>query len=130
MVAIADRKAALCPGIGQRLLETLRATLQHVDGKALAIELERRSIPFAAICRPQDLFDDPHLKASGGLAKLTLEDGSQTDMQLLPIALDGERLLPRMPIAHIGEHTHDILRELGYTDQQIAGFPAPAIGKN
>jgi crotonobetainyl-CoA:carnitine CoA-transferase CaiB-like acyl-CoA transferase len=105
-----------------RLLSTLRDTLQHFDGKTLAAELERNHIPFAPITRPEDLFNDPHLLASGGLAKLTVEDGSQTDMPLLPISLDGARLNPRMPIANTGEHTSEILRSLGYTDEQIVAL--------
>nr|WP_198981473.1 CaiB/BaiF CoA-transferase family protein [Herbaspirillum sp. ASV7] len=104
------------------LLQTLRATLAGIDGKVLAPQLERRGIPFAPISRPEELFDDPHLKASGGMARLTLEDGSQTDMPLLPISMDGERLQPRRPIAGIGEHTQEVMRELGYSDAQIAAF--------
>jgi crotonobetainyl-CoA:carnitine CoA-transferase CaiB-like acyl-CoA transferase len=104
------------------LLPTLRETLQNFDGKALAMQLEQNHIPFAPITKPEELFDDPHLKASGGLAKLTVEDGSQTDMPLLPISLDGQRLPPRLPIAKIGEHTQEVLRELGYSDEQIAAL--------
>lgn len=104
------------------LIESLRDTLRHRDGKALAKELEQNNIPFAAIERPENLFNDPHLKASGGLAKLSLEDGSQTDIPLLPITYDGKRLPPRLPIAKIGEHTHEVMRKLGYTEVQIEGF--------
>jgi crotonobetainyl-CoA:carnitine CoA-transferase CaiB-like acyl-CoA transferase len=101
------------------LLPTLRETLRRFEGKSLAVELEQKGIPFAPITRPEQLFDDPHLLASGGLSKLTLDDGTQTDMPLLPFSLDGERLLPRMPIARIGEHTREVMRELGYGDEQI-----------
>ena len=102
------------------LIPALRATLRERDGAALALQLERHGLPFADITRPEQLFDDPHLKASGGLAPLTLEDGSQTDMPLLPLSLDGKRLQPRRPIAAIGEHGADILRGLGYDDAAIA----------
>lgn len=111
------------------LLETLRATLIQLDGAVLAPELEKRGIPFAPISKPEDLFDDPHLKASGGMVKLTLEDGSQTDMPLLPISMDGKRLQPRRPIANIGEHTHEVMREFGYSDAQIDGFSQETVKK-
>jgi crotonobetainyl-CoA:carnitine CoA-transferase CaiB-like acyl-CoA transferase len=101
------------------LLPTLRETLRRFEGKSLVVELEQNGIPFAPITRPEQLFNDPHLLASGGLSKLTLDDGTQTDMPLLPFSLDGERLLPRMPIARIGEHTREVMRELGYGDEQI-----------
>jgi crotonobetainyl-CoA:carnitine CoA-transferase CaiB-like acyl-CoA transferase len=83
---------------------------------------ERDHIPFASITKPEALFDDPHLLESGGLACLTLDDGSETAMPLLPISMDGARLQPRQPIAKIGEHTADVLRGLGYDDAQIAAL--------
>jgi len=104
------------------LLQTLGETLRQFEGAALAPQFERDHIPFASIVKPEELFDDPHLNASGGLARLTLEDGSETAMPLLPISIDGARLQPRQPIANIGEHTAEVLRGLGYDDAQIASI--------
>jgi crotonobetainyl-CoA:carnitine CoA-transferase CaiB-like acyl-CoA transferase len=104
------------------LLPTLRETLLGFDAATLAPLLEQHHIPFAAITRPEELFNDPHLRASGGLAPLTVDDGTQTDMPLLPISMNGERLQPRQPIAKIGEHTYEILHDLGYSDEQIAAL--------
>ncbi|AXF13456.1 CaiB/BaiF CoA transferase family protein [Paraburkholderia caledonica] len=102
------------------LLQTLGDTLSRFEGAALVPLFERDHIPFASIAKPEELFDDPHLKESGGLARLTLDDGSETAMPLLPISIDGARLQPRQPIAKIGEHTVAVLRELGYDEAQIA----------
>ena len=104
------------------LLQTLGETLKQFDGAALVPLFERDHIPFASIVKPEELFDDPHLNESGGLARLTLDDGSETAMPLLPISIDGERLQPRQPIAKIGEHTAEVLRELGYDDARIASL--------
>ena len=65
---------------------------------------EREGLPYAPIVKPEQLFDDPHLKASGGLADLTLETGETTPVPLLPLLLNGRHLKPRMPIAKVGEH--------------------------
>ncbi|SIO59333.1 Crotonobetainyl-CoA:carnitine CoA-transferase CaiB [Burkholderia sp. GAS332] len=104
------------------LLKTLGETLSGFEGAALVPLFERDHIPFASITKPEDLFDDPHLNQSGGLARLTLDDGSETAMPLLPISMDGARLQPRQPIAKIGEHTADVLRGLGYDDTQIVAL--------
>jgi len=104
------------------LLPALRETLVNFDAGTLAPQLEQNHIPFAPITKPEELFDDPHLKASGGLVPLTVEDGSQTAMPLLPLSLDGQRLQPRQPIARIGEHTEEVLRSLGYSDEQISAL--------
>ena len=38
---------------------------------------ERVGLPYAPITRPEELFDDPHLLATGGLAPITVPaDGS------------------------------------------------------
>ncbi|CAB1403700.1 Hydroxymethylglutaryl-CoA lyase (EC 4.1.3.4) [Pseudomonas fluorescens] len=112
-----------------RLLAHLSQVFATMDAQALALELEAHSIPFAPIRRPEELFEDPHLLQSGGLANLELEDGSTTAMPLLPLSLDGERLHPRRSIPRIGEHTQKVMRELGYSDAHIAELCAAGVLK-
>ena len=89
-----------------------------------AIELstlfEKNGLPYAPITQPEDLFDDPHLKATGGLAALTLPDGKTTHAPLIPITLNGERPTLRLNPPQLGEHTEILLAELGYTNSQIS----------
>jgi crotonobetainyl-CoA:carnitine CoA-transferase CaiB-like acyl-CoA transferase len=96
------------------LLQTLGETLARFHVADLVEQFERDHIPFASITKPEDLFDDKHLIESGGLVSLTLEDGTETQMPLLPIAMDGARLQPRRAIPKIGEHTAEVLESLGY----------------
>ncbi|WP_175650065.1 CaiB/BaiF CoA transferase family protein [Pseudomonas sp. Marseille-P9899] len=103
-----------------RLLSHLAEIFVTVDAQTLAPQLEAHGIPFAPIRKPEELFDDEHLLHSGGLADLQLEDGSHTRMPLLPFSLDGERLVPRRAIARIGENTRQVMRDLGYSDSDIA----------
>ncbi|MDV5097253.1 MULTISPECIES: CaiB/BaiF CoA transferase family protein [Pseudomonas] len=112
-----------------RLLAHLAEVFANLDAQQLATELAANSIPFAPIRRPEELFDDPHLIQSGGLADQLLEDGSSTPMPLLPLSLDGQRLQPRRPIPRIGEHTHKVMRELGYSDERIAELCAAGVLK-
>jgi len=110
-----------------RLLAHLAEVFATLDAQQLAVQLEANGIPFAPIRRPEELFDDPHLRESGGMADLRLEDGSSTPMPLLPLSLDGQRLQPRRPIARIGEHTRKVMRELGYSDEHIAELCAAGV---
>ncbi|WP_447903032.1 CaiB/BaiF CoA transferase family protein [Pseudomonas serbica] len=110
-----------------RLLAQLGEIFATLDAKTLAVELELNGIPFAAIRKPEELFDDPHLQASGGLASLQLDDGSQTQVPLLPLSFGGKRLQPRQSLACVGEHTFEVMQSLGYGDAQIASLQADGI---
>ena len=95
-------------------------TKQH-PANALAAKLEAIGMPFAPIAKPWDLLDDPHLKASGGLLE-TRYNGKRSHIPALPIELDGKRLTKRMDPPEIGEHGAALLGELGYSQDEIAGF--------
>ncbi|MFC5696775.1 CaiB/BaiF CoA transferase family protein [Pseudomonas sp. GCM10022186] len=110
-----------------RLLEHLAKVFATMDAKSLAIQLEANGIPFAPIRKPEELFDDVHLIESGGLASLELEDGSRTEMPLLPLSLDGDRLQPRRSIPRIGEHTRQVMLGLGYSEAQIEELRAAGV---
>lgn len=74
-----------------RILPVIRELLSGFTRDEIVARLEGSGLPFAPIGRPEDMFDDPHLLASGGLQPVTLPDGSMTMLPALPIALDGER---------------------------------------
>jgi crotonobetainyl-CoA:carnitine CoA-transferase CaiB-like acyl-CoA transferase len=106
------------------LLPMLRERLAPHSAAELAGVFERHGLPFAPITRPQDLLDDPHLAATGGLAPLTLEDGRATRVPLLPLTLGGERPGVRLQPPGRGEHTRALMRELGYDDARIDALAA------
>jgi len=101
------------------LLPRLRERLAGFSASELASLFEKHGLPFAPITRPQDLFDDPHLLATGGLAPMTLPDGRDTRTVLLPLTLDGERPGVRLSPPRLGEHNAEILRSLGYSEAEI-----------
>jgi len=113
------------------LMPLLRAQLADCSAAELAALFEKHALPFAPITRPQDLFEDPHLKATGGLAPITLADGARagqtTSTVLLPLTLGGERPGVRMNPPRLGEHTQELLQELGYSSEAIAALQAEGI---
>jgi len=106
-----------------RLLATLRERLATRGAAELAELFERAGLPFAPIRRPEDLYDDPHLQATGGLADVVLPDGPKAGQSvkttLFPITLDGARLGVRRQPPRLGEHTTALLLGLGYRDEEI-----------
>jgi crotonobetainyl-CoA:carnitine CoA-transferase CaiB-like acyl-CoA transferase len=106
------------------MMPILRSRLAHQSAAELSAVFEKNGLPFAPITRPEDLFDDPHLNATGGLAPLTLPDGRETRVPLLPLTLDGERPGVRSQPPRLGEHTRELLTQAGYSEQDIAALQA------
>ncbi|MES2877065.1 MAG: CaiB/BaiF CoA-transferase family protein [Pseudomonadota bacterium] len=110
------------------LLPILRERLAHRSAAELTTLLEANDLPFAPIRRPEELFDDEHLKATGGLADITLPDGERAGQTaqttLFPFTMDGQRLGVRLQPPTRGEHTDALLAELGYTAEAILALHA------
>ena len=109
------------------MMPVLRTRLAAYSAAELSAVFEQNALPFAPITRPQDLFDDPHLQQTGGLAPLTLPDGRSTTVPLLPITLDGQRPGVRLNPPQVGEHSHEVLIGLGYSDADIQSLQARRI---
>jgi crotonobetainyl-CoA:carnitine CoA-transferase CaiB-like acyl-CoA transferase len=103
----------------ETLLPQVREVFKGYDKAGLIAKLERTGLPFAPIGRPEELFDDPHLLASGGLGATTLEDGRTTRLPLLPVELDGTRPTQGGTLPRIGQHTRAALLALGLTEAEI-----------
>ena len=94
------------------LLARLGEALELREIGELSAKLEAAGLPYAPIVRPDQLFDDPHLKESGGLVPMTTEDGGQTQVVLLPLLMAGRRPGVRRPLPRLGEHTEEVLAGL------------------
>jgi crotonobetainyl-CoA:carnitine CoA-transferase CaiB-like acyl-CoA transferase len=101
------------------MMPVLRERLAGHSAAELAAVFEREGLPFAPITRPQDLFEDPHLLATGGLAPLRMQDGRETRVPLLPLQMDGHRPGVRSQPPAVGADTRDLLASLGYTPEEI-----------
>jgi crotonobetainyl-CoA:carnitine CoA-transferase CaiB-like acyl-CoA transferase len=108
------------------LLPLLRERLAHRSASELAAVLEAHDLPFAPIRKPEELFDDEHLLATGGLADITLPDGERAGQTaqtaLFPFTMDGQRLGVRLQPPTRGQHTSELLSALGYPPEAIAAL--------
>lgn len=105
------------------LLADLRARLVSYTAAELAAIFEKHGLPFAPIVKPEELFDDPHLQATGGLAEIRLTDGERAGQTarapLLPLRMTGQRLGVRNHPPTLGQHTGELLADLGYATNDI-----------
>lgn len=116
------------------LLPVLRERFAAFDAAELAARFEAMALPYAPITRPEALFDDPHLAATGGLAPLKVPADASSAARaldvrapLLPLTLDGKRLPVRDDPPAIGEDTRALLAELGYSGPEIDTLRAAGV---
>ena len=103
----------------------LRERMAVLCAAEIAAVFEKHALPYAPITRPQELFDDPHLNATGSLADIELPDGRPSRTVLMPLTLDGQRPGIRTSPPKLGEHTAEILGQLGYSQAQIQALSQP-----
>ena len=126
MVALAQGRTTFLPRIAK-----LFSSLSKVE---LMARCEALGLPFAPIARPADLFEDPHLLASGGLLPIELSGAESppggksandmAELPALPISLrNGRPGLRRQP-PKVGEHGIEILTEAGLPEAEISGLVA------
>jgi crotonobetainyl-CoA:carnitine CoA-transferase CaiB-like acyl-CoA transferase len=99
---------------------------QHTRAE-LAEVFDRIAVPFSPVAKPGDLFDDPQLNAEGRMLEVDFAGGVHAKLPRLPIEIgDHDVGLRRQPPA-IGEHTAEILSELGLAKSDIDALCARGI---
>jgi crotonobetainyl-CoA:carnitine CoA-transferase CaiB-like acyl-CoA transferase len=106
------------------LIPMLRERLKSWRAADLSAAFEQGGLPFAPIRKPQELLQDMHLRQSGGLAPIRVPDGARAgdtvDTVLLPVAMNGQRLSVRQSPPTVGQHTAQLLAELGLSAAEQA----------
>jgi crotonobetainyl-CoA:carnitine CoA-transferase CaiB-like acyl-CoA transferase len=114
-----------------RLLKAIAERIAHRSAAELASLMEKAGLPFAPIRRPEDLLDDEHLLATGGLADVTLPDGPKAGQSvkttLFPITMEGQRLGVRLHPPRLGEHSRELLAGAGFVPQEIDDLLARSV---
>jgi crotonobetainyl-CoA:carnitine CoA-transferase CaiB-like acyl-CoA transferase len=110
-----------------RLLPQVRARFAQLSKDALMAACERAGLPYAPIVKPQELYDDPHLAASGGFTEVTHEDGRRARVPKLPLEMDGRRFGAALDLPAAGSHTRALLAELGYSEAELERLAAAGV---
>ena len=100
-VAILDEEFA------RRTFAEWKELLRHLDA------------PWAPVQAVEELLDDPQVVANGYVGEVSLSDGPTYSLPTVPVQFDEQPPRARRAPEH-GEHTEEILLELGYSWEEIA----------
>ncbi len=101
---------------------TVPRVAQAVSGMAfdrLTAVLEREGIPFSAVARPAEMYDDPQAQASGGLSFSRLPGNRKLRFPALPVEVNQQRIGRELNVPELGQHTEQIMDELGFDRHSI-----------
>jgi len=106
-----------------RARPVLRPLIGEIVARHTLAELtalfDRIDIPFAPVAKPGDLFEDPQLNADGRMLDIALPAGGTAKLPRLPVEIGRHDLKLRRQAPQIGEHTAEILAELGLASAEI-----------
>jgi crotonobetainyl-CoA:carnitine CoA-transferase CaiB-like acyl-CoA transferase len=122
--------AAARPRFKPRIAEAFR----KLPKAELMARCERLGLSFAPINKPGDLFEDPHLLASGGLLPVDLAVAEAAPggapakagagLPGLPLSLPSGRPGLRRQPPRAGEHGAEVAREAGLSEAEVAALVA------
>src|SRR6266704_6409007 len=81
-------------------------------------------ITFGAVRGPQEVIDDPQLRANDIVVPLEGAGGKLTSTISSPLQVHGVAKVPAKRAPKIGEHNDEVLRELGFDAKDIDGLRA------
>jgi formyl-CoA transferase len=88
--------------------------------------LDAASVPAGRIYTVADIASDPHYRDRGMLAEVEMEDGPLMVPGIVP-KLSATPGSQRTKAPALGEHTEEVLREIGLTDTQIGQLRARGV---
>jgi formyl-CoA transferase len=103
-------------------------TKTRTVGEVLAV-LDRAGVPAGRIYTVADIAADPHYAARGMLQQVRLADGDLVTVPGIVPKLSRTPGGQRRNAPALGQDTDDVMRELGLTEQQIAGLKQRGVIK-
>ncbi len=118
---IASRAANARP-----LIAALDEGFRKLDMKDIAEALNRNDMPFSPVSLLPDIVNDAQMEAEGLFPEIE-GGGRPLKTVAAPVVVEGVEKTPPRAAPGAGEHSREVLREIGYSDAEIDGLLAASV---
>jgi len=134
--AIGAPELAVDPGFSNEALrsknrvalnEAIAERTRHYSSQELIALLNKAGVPCGPIYKMDQVFGDPQVKHLGLAVPVAKPQGGELSLVGPAVRLSRTPARMKRTIGPAGEHNEEVLREVGYSDAEIAGLRAAKV---
>jgi formyl-CoA transferase len=111
----------------ERIDEAIAAWTSRLSQEEVLREMEKAEVPAGRIYSAADIAADPHYAARGVIEKILASDGEPLKVPGIVPKLSSTPGAIRSQAPKLGEHTDAVLREVGFSAEEISGLKEKGI---
>jgi len=112
---------------GPEIVEELQREFRSQDLEHWARMLDQTGCIWAAAASLDEVTEDPLLASQGAIQTLQDVDGTDYKIVSTPFNIEGADIKPKQRAPLVGEHNHQVLKEAGFSDDDIANLAVEGI---
>ena len=112
---------------GPEIVEELQKEFRSQDLEYWARMLDQTGCIWAAAASLDEVTEDPLLASQGAIQTLQDVDGTDYKIVSTPFNIEGANIKPKQRAPLVGEHNHQVLKEAGFSDDDIGNLAVEGI---